>query len=145
MAITDYDIGYLIRQRLISSAPVSALVVARIRPGALAQNETMPAIRYEVVNGLPWANVNGPPLKGQTLLQIDCYGDDQQQAVTLADAVKNRLNGYRGTLGSVLVYDCIVDREYDQMDPPLKGTSQWRYRRTVDFFLTHSTAEATLT
>ena len=98
----------------------------------------MPAIRYEVVNYTPWTLLNAPMTDGQTRLQIDCYDKTSSIiAATVAEAVRKSLHGFSGTLGSVRVYDCIMDNRYDRFAPPPPGGKHWRKRRTMDFLISH--------
>lgn len=138
MAITDEDIGFLICQRLLASAPVIALVATRVRPDTIDPNETLPAIRYELVTSDPWGNLNGPAKEAKTRIQIDCYGSTRLQSSTVAAAVRSDLDGFTGTLGSLYIFDCVLDNKYDSVDPPPTGGKQWRKRRTLDFVVTHT-------
>lgn len=146
MAITDTDIAYRIEQRLAASSPIAALVATRIRPMVLNENEQMPAIRYEMLSSDSWATLGESGKECQSRIQIDCYGSTMIQAAQVAAAVKSNLDGLAGvTLGSVFVWDCVMDNRYDMVDPPPAGGKHWRKRRTMDFVVTHSEPTPTLT
>lgn len=144
MAITDEDIGFLICQRLLDSATVTALVADRVRPDVLEPNETKPAIRYEVLNWIPFERASGDFVEGQSRIQLDCYGSTRLQANQLAAAVKSNLHGFSGSLGNIVIHDCVMDNRYDRTDPPADGSKHWRKRRTMDFIITHTEPAPTL-
>lgn len=136
MAVTD--ISFLIYKHLLTIAAVTDLVGQRIKPDIIDPNETLPAIRYEVVRYNPWHNLSTPPSSAQTQLQLDCYGKIRQQANDVAKAVKVNLDGYSGTLGTIRVFDCVLDNAYDRLDPPPPGSKEYRRRRTMDFLISHT-------
>lgn len=146
MAITDTDITYRIEQRLADSAAITALVGTRIRPLVLKENESMPAIRYEMISSQSWPGLSASGKECQSRIQIDCYGSTTIQAAQVAAAVKNNLDGLAGvTLGSIRIHDCVMDNRYDMVDPPADGSKHWRKRRTMDFVITHTEPTPDLT
>ncbi|MEM8668727.1 MAG: DUF3168 domain-containing protein [Planctomycetota bacterium] len=144
MAITDEDIAWQIERRLATDSDVAGLVGNRIRPQVIEPNEAMPAIRYEELSHNYWPLLNQPMTDGQTRLQIDCYGQTSLQARQVAAAVKSSLHGFSGLLGSIRVFDCVMDTRYDRVDPPPPGGKSWRKRRTMDFLISHSEPAPTL-
>lgn len=145
MAITDEDLTFLICQRLKDSASVSALVSGRVRPDTLNENETMPAIRYDLITKNSWKTLQGSGDKATSRVQIECYGTTRLEANAVAAAVKNNLDGFRGPLGDLNIFDCVMDNQYDSIDPPTSGSKHWRKRRVLDFLITHTEPTPTLT
>ncbi len=144
MAITDDDLGFLLRQRLAAESAVTALVNDRIRPDTLATNEIMPAIRYEMISSSQWELLNTPPTDAQSRIQIDAYGATRLECNNLAEVIRKNLHGFSGTLGNIRIYDCFMDNRYDSVDNPEAGSSTWRKRRTMDFVISHSEPVPTL-
>ena len=144
MAITDHDIGFLLCQRLLASEAVTALVETRIRPDTIDPNEKLPAIRYELITSDSWHHLGGSSAEARTRIQFDCYGALRVDAARVADAVRNCLDGFTGSLGSIWVSDCVLDNRFDRTDPPADGAKQWRKRRTLDFVVVHTEPKPTL-
>jgi hypothetical protein len=144
MAITDDDICFLLASHLGDSSSVSALVGDRIRPDVVTQNSSLPAIRYELIAEEPWNVLSGETSESQSRVQFDCYAMTRIQANQLAAAVKNRLHGFSGSLGNIVVVDCFVDNQYDTVDPPVAGGNKFRKRRVMDFVITHTVPTPTL-
>jgi hypothetical protein len=139
MAITDTDLPYLIEQRLAASAAITALVSTRIRPMVLNENESIPAIRYEMISSESFTYLGGSGKECRTRIQIDCYGSTTIQAAQVAAAVKNNLDGLGATaLGDLWIYDCVMDNRYDMVDRPEPGSKHFRKRRVMDFVITHT-------
>lgn len=139
------DIGELMQRRLQQSQHLSNLVAGRIRPGAIEQSEVLPAVKYEILSSDSQSDLQGASGEAFTRFQCDCYGNTASEASLVAAAVTDVLHGYRGQLGdNVFVYDCLQDNKFDRRDPPPPGSRKWRYRRVVDFAISHTESTPTL-
>lgn len=146
MANDGSDIGERLRGRLLTGRQVTTLCAERIHPDALPAKCLLPAIRYEVVASNEQAHLGGASGYAFSRVQFDCYGVTRRDANQLAQAVKDLLHGFRGELSAatpgaftVQVDDCVVDNQYDRRDPPSPASDAWRYRRVVDFQVSHTT------
>lgn len=147
------DIGELLRGRLASARQVSSLVADRITPDVLPSGCELPAIRYEVVATDPTHHLGGASGFAFSRVQFDCYGRSRRQANGVASAVIDALDGFQGPLGyddatpdaGCRVHDCTLDNAYDRRDAPAPGSEQFRYRRTLDFQVSHTTPVPSLT
>lgn len=52
---------------------------------------------------------------------IDCYASTNAAAVTIADAVRDSLSGFRGTMGSTTVRSMLVTSQTDARNDPADG------------------------
>lgn len=138
MSALTNEITFVLATRLLADAPLAALVGDRVRPGELKQSETLPAVTYELVNKEGWHSLQGGTTHARSRVQFNCYGRTKIASVTVARAIKDSLDGFRGTLGSVFIDSCMLDNEYDTKDPPESGSAEWRQRRVIDFTIVHS-------
>jgi len=82
-------VGAAIRDVLLASAEVQALVGARIYPNKLPQGVTLPAVVFSVVDDVPQNAITGATADRlvETRLQVDCYSTSYVEAHTLAAAI----------------------------------------------------------
>ena len=84
--------------RLQAVAGVTALVSARVYPLLLRQNPTYPAVTYEKVSGPRIENLQGLSGLAHPRFQFSCFGDDYEEADSVAEQVRLALEGYRAII-----------------------------------------------
>lgn len=89
-----------LRNFIISDTAVAALVGSRMYPGRLPQAATFPAITYSTVSVVRGHNMQGPEGMPFTRLQLDMWGESFSDARAVAEAVRLRLDGFAGDIGS---------------------------------------------
>lgn len=106
-------LGGDLRTFLIADATITGLVVQRVYPNALPQNPTYPAITYNQVSGVRVRNLKGPSGTAQPRISINAWASTYLGARSLADAIRQRIDGYSGLMGSTVVGNVILDNEID--------------------------------
>lgn len=146
------DIGERLRAVLLGGRQATGLVEQRIYPDALPQTSKLPAIRYMLVSSDEQHDLSGASGYAFSRVQFDCYATTRRGANAVAAAVVDLLDGLTGELSDpavpavvVRVDDCTLDNKYDRIDPPPAGSDQRRYRRVVDFVVSHTTPAPSLT
>lgn len=94
--IADYRPA--LRAVLLSDADILALVDQRIYPMILAQGDRGPSLVYQKISSVPDYSLAGPSKIAQIRVQIDSWAQNIDSATALADAVKNKLNGFAGEI-----------------------------------------------
>lgn len=125
-----------IYSHLSDSTSVSALVSTRIYHGHLPQSQTT----YPVLTISLISNVHGHHLKAATgettaRIQIDCWATTMADVTTLAEAVRQQLQGFRGTLDTVEVHFIQLLDERNLSEAPADGSDAWLYRKSCDYQL----------
>jgi len=123
---------------LKDTSAVSSLVGARIYPLKAPPKVTKPFVTYQRISGDRWRSFDGPTGTAQPRIQVDCYATTYAAAKALADAIRQNLDGYAGTVtttsGAVRIggISLMTDRDLfeDDIDPVL-------YRVSMDFMVTH--------
>lgn len=104
-------------ERLLSLAPVTALVGTRIRQLKLRQGETLPAVRVQLVDDLTSAHLRGGTGQYVARVQVDAFaaessGSDPYASVTsVADAIHgddagSALSGWAGDGEDIKIHAC---------------------------------------
>jgi hypothetical protein len=92
-----------------------------VRAFILPEGSSFPAIVYFVVATAPLTSMDGVNALQMKRFQIDCYSNLNSGgavgAKTLAQAVHNLLDGYRGTLSDgTYVQSCLPNEDVDTFD-----------------------------
>ena len=129
------DIRPALYSFLMDDLNISSIVGgARIYPVKLLQGVIDPSIVYNRISGQGDHHSEGPSGLTRPRIQIDCYATTHDQAVSLADKVKTRLDGYKGVMGlgqtAVNVQGVFFDSDRDDFDPDQK-----LYRVSRDYII----------
>lgn len=103
-------------RHLAADGRVAGIVGTRIYPGTIPQDQTLEAIAYQrVPDEGPIMSHQGPLGVEKARLQVTCQAQKYSEALTLAQAVKTALQGFRGPMapGGVNVYYCRVTADLD--------------------------------
>lgn len=102
MSVGDLRPG--LRAFLAADATIAALVVAggitRIYPNKLPQGVVATSLVYQEISNVGDHHNAGPSGLASPRMQITAWAGSADAAATLARAVKSRIDGYRGTMGS---------------------------------------------
>lgn len=103
---------------LIAYAGLTALVSTRIYPMHLPQQPTLPAVSYQrISSGRRDVHHGGITAVAETIFQVSCWATTLKSAKDIAAAVRTRMHGYNGTVGSVKIFSSRVINEVDLYDP----------------------------
>lgn len=124
----------MIRTLLLSDSAIASLVGTRVYPTLLPQGPTMPAITYQRISRISVADhLAGPGALARPRVQIDSWGSTHDQAEALGEAVRRRLNGYRGPVtGAEDVQRISLETVRDLYDDEVK-----LHRHSADYFVWH--------
>ncbi len=114
---------------LSTATSVVAIAGPRIYPLLMPIDFVVPAITYQIVS-----SVSSPGLMTAGMqkirVQIDCFGNDYSDAVTLRAAVVSSLNGFSGTVQGVPISNFSKISQSDLFDH-----DALLYRAMVEFYL----------
>lgn len=98
---------------LAADGTVAALVVARIYPALAPQGATLPYVVYERISTPRVRGLDGTSGLGAPRFQITSWAESYSGAKALADAVRDALDDYSGTVGTAILDDAFIDDEGD--------------------------------
>lgn len=92
-------------RRLVLDDPAVAALTDRAYPsGVLPQNPTLPALTFLLVSeNRPKASPQGPLQLCEARFQIDAWAARSVAAYELAEAVRKKIDGYRGPAGDEVI------------------------------------------
>lgn len=94
------DIRPALRSFLLGSPEIAAVVVARIYPGMLPQGTTGTSVVYNRVSGAGDYHMQGLSGFAKHRFQIDAWAPTAEVASSLADLIRDRIDGYQGPMGA---------------------------------------------
>ena len=125
----------VIKSLLSGSSSVAAVVGARIYPGKLPQNTTMPAIAYEYVSGMEMPPIDAAA--GQQLVrsrvQVNAMGKNYGDVKAVQEAVRLALLYRSGVIAGVTVLS--ITR--DVIGPDSRDDELALYLQPVDYMVLH--------
>lgn len=126
MTIADIRVG--LRAYLIDDAAVAAVAGARVYSAVFPQGIIEPTVVFHRVSGLGDYHMLGPSGISRPRFQIDCWAQTIDAAVTLANLVKDRIDGFRGTwlwgedspAEGIVIQGVFYDQEREMFDNDMK-------------------------
>jgi hypothetical protein len=98
------DIRPALRSFLVADATIAALVktgsTTRIYPGKMPQGQTLTSIVYSEISGQGDQHSQGASGLARVRMQLTAWATTADAAHALYLAIKERIDGYRGTMGS---------------------------------------------
>lgn len=116
----------------VVSALVTANGIARIYPIKMPEGVKLASVVYTRISGQSEYTMQGPDGLARSRMQIDAWAPTAPAASALANVVKDAINGYRGTMGSVVVQGVFMENERESFDDIVQmfGVSR-------DYFIHH--------
>lgn len=101
-----------------------------IYPLLVPTDPTLPAIAYEIISSVESPTLNAPLGVVRSRVQIDCVASSYGAAVTLRDAVRQSLAGYRGVVSGANVQNALPFTTRDLYEEELL-----QYIARVEFYI----------
>jgi len=120
-----------LRSILITDDTVKA-ITTRCYPIAIPQSPTYPLILYTKITGMRDHTLRGASGHAHPRFQIEAWAETYTEAKTLADAIRNALDDYSGTVLGTVIWSCLIDSEQDIYESEIEV-----YRTLQDYFIWH--------
>lgn len=121
-----------IRDILVNDATVSA-ITTRCYPVGIPQNPTWPLMVYGKITGVREHSLQGPTGMATPRYQIEAWAETYSGAKSLAKAMREALDGYRGTVGTVRIGSFLIQSERDIYEDAVGC-----YRVIQDYYIIHN-------
>ncbi len=125
--------GSNIRTYLLTKSAITDLIGTRLRPSSLAQSDSLPAMTYQELFTNHSYTLTAAAGVEECWLELVCFAATRTATDNLADIVRQQLQGYRGTAGSVEVISSLLDDSGHGFDVPADDSDQGKYRATLRF------------
>jgi len=126
-------IGTGIRTYLLTVTAVTDIVSSRIRPDALIQNETFPAIVIDETNSDHEHTISGGGGIVTSQMTVACYSETRLAAENLGEKVRAALQGYEGSAGSETIQSSQLSGRASGYLVPADGSDGGLYVTSLSF------------
>jgi len=134
------SIDAALRTELKDDATIAGLVSTRIRLSRADQRDTIPYITINRLSGSRFHNATAASGMAIPTFQIDCWGATPILAIAVADAVREAIDGFKGTMGSggntANVRTCWLEGE-PYLHEPQKGDGIGAHGVAMTFDIMH--------
>lgn len=89
-----------LRAFVLADGTVASMIGTRMHPVLLPQAPTLPALTYSTISAIRGHTMQGPDGLPETRIQIDSWAATYSAAAALAGAVRRRLDGHSGSIGT---------------------------------------------
>ena len=127
------DVHAAIRGYLAGVSAITTLVGTRIYAVDLPQGVTLPAVTVQVFASEHLHDISGAAGLAFMRVRVTAHDDDLVDANTLADAIREALQGKSGTVGSEFIQSVQCEGRVEQRISPRDGSDQWRYQTSQSF------------
>jgi hypothetical protein len=98
--MTIKDLRPALREYLLADAAIAALIGDRIYPNAMPQGVRATSIVYNRISDVGYHVYAGPLGFARPRYQLDAWAQTPDEAAALAGAIKERLDGFAGVMGT---------------------------------------------
>jgi len=120
-----------------------------IYAGTVPEKHRGECIVLQAINANHNYSLGGEVADRLSRLQITTYSDNAVRAESLMELVRNRLSGYRGSMGDsspTTVKTCIIENNVGSgVEDPQDSGDKFGHSYTVDYKIIHTTEVPTLT
>lgn len=127
-------------QFLLSITELTAVIGDRIYPaGAVPTGTQLPYLTSSKVDNVHTNHQGGSSGLAQPRIQIDTWGEIEEDAALVFDIVRRNLDGFRGVMGTdpddAEVKVAFLENDREAYNPPDDATQQGGYRSSGDFMV----------
>lgn len=124
------DLRPELRSFLLADPSIAAVVVNRVYPGQMPQGVSATSIVYTRISGGGDYHMQGLSGFARHRYQIDAWALKADSAASLADLIRDRIDGYRGAMGAVTVHGIFFQDQREDYDEEAK-----LHRTGRDYFI----------
>lgn len=117
---------------------ITSLVGTRVYEDEKPRNPTLPCIVVYDISADSHEHLGGSSGLTTDRVQIDCVDDDAGDADTIREAVRKKMQGHRGTMGSKSTSGCSHGGSSSSHDYPTTNRDQHEHTKAIDFLITYS-------
>ena len=146
-ASTATSVEMAFRDLILANNKINHAINGRIYFGHVPQSP-LPTDRCIIVTDLQRTanyHLGGEAALAKTLVQLDVWATDPGGSAWVGNSeesageqLRRTLSGYSGTIGSITITCCLIERDHTQSLAPENGSDKWRRRRSMDFLVMHT-------
>jgi len=120
---------------LASITDITDIVDDKIYHHHLPQEAVFPVLTFQMISSRHDHDIQGAAGACTARYQVDCWSRSLAECVELAEAVRQALQGYKGTMEDDHIFFITLDDQNNLDEAPKDGSDQWLYRREQDYLI----------
>ena len=108
-------------EHLKDDSAISTIVGSKVYPLVASDDDSPPYITFQLITRGHEHDLGAASGLARTRMQVNCWQSTPTLAETLADTVRDALDGFSGTMGTTntaAVKSCRLDGDFEDYDPP---------------------------
>lgn len=126
------------RSYLLFKPQINLRLADRLYPLRAPQGVVRPYLIYSQVSDEQCRSLSGSSGSAETRLQLDLWTDNFNSGWETADALRDALDGYRGTWGFTEIGHCLLDADAHEYSPPVDASDEGAFRFTQQYLIWHA-------
>lgn len=119
--------------KLSGDARITSIVGQKISPHVAKRDSELPYITFQRLDSEGVQHMLRPSALVEELFQFDCYSDSSVQVDAMAEALRDIMDGLRGTIGTDEVRRITLQDRRDFVTPENQGAEEYVFRASMDF------------
>ena len=116
---------------------ITDIVSDKILPNHLTESSTFPVLTVQFAGSQRTDTLIHPSGILDHVYQIDSYSHNFDESIELAEAVRQCLQGFMGTMGDTEILYVQLIAEENSSEAPIDGSDVWIYRRFQKYKIKH--------
>ena len=122
---------------LQGQSTITDLVSNRIYPVRLPRAATLPAVSYRRITGGYGHLLDGGDGSAAPRFQVDVWANSYGQAKSIAEALRQVMQGFCGKFDCLTIHSVILENESDHYEQPTDASDEGIYHIALDYFILH--------
>jgi hypothetical protein len=123
---------------LLTKTGVTTHTSTRIYDGHVPQGDSYPAVTVKMIDGGHAHDIDGSAGFATPTVQIDVWSRNKVTNCTVAEAIRQVMQGFKGTMGSSTVTGVSLIGDIDLDGPPNIGTEVPIHQKALDYWIRHT-------
>lgn len=124
---------------LTNKASITALISDRVYNQLGPEGAAYPFITFTVLSTDHTHSMGGAVGLVNVNMQIDIWAESQIDRVTVTEAIRNALDGFKGAMGAeaLSIRNCFLESYSSFTEPEIEGRQKPVFRSSMDFSIWH--------
>jgi len=122
-------------QYLSGIEAITNIVGTSIYHHHLPQSAEFPVLTFQLISSRHEHDLLGAAGIVTARYQVDCWSYSLSEAATMAEAVRQALQGFSGDMEDTEILFIVLDDQNNLDEAPKDGSDNWLYRREQDYLI----------
>ena len=116
---------------------LDSFLTAKLYPGNRPQESVLPAVTYQRKTGGYQHDLDGASDFAKPAFDIEVFSKDFSQVISITETIRQKMQGFTGTLSGRDIYSITLDDESDSYFPPVDASASGLFSTTLSYRVLH--------